>query len=116
MKLLIADDNPSIRRLIRLIVGKNFDEIFECENGFDAVQSFAKHKPDWVLMDIGMPRVDGLMATQSIMKDYPDAKVIILSENMDESIRVFAKKIGARAFATKDDLLKIRTNYRSIEN
>lgn len=109
MKLLIADDNRFIRRLLRLIVEKYFDEILECENGFDAFQAFIDHKPDWVLMDIEMPQIDGLTATKAIIKKYPQAKIILLSEDVDNKSQEFAMKAGACAYAPKDNLLKIRS-------
>lgn len=109
MKLLIADDNPHIRYLLGEIVGNDFDEIFECENGFEAIYSFEKNKPDWVLMDLEMPLMDGLTATQSIIEKYPKAKIIILSEDIDKKSRHFAKKIGANACAMKDNLLQVRS-------
>jgi CheY-like chemotaxis protein len=107
MKLLIADDNAFMRRLIRQIVGSYFTDIFECENGFDAVQSYKKHEPDWVLMDLEMPYVDGLTAIENIKEIYPLAKIIIVTKYDEEPYRRAADKVGATAFATKDNLLNI---------
>lgn len=113
MKALIADDNRFIRRLIRLIVEDYFDEILECENGFDAFQSFIIHKPDWVLMDVEMPHIDGLTATKAIIEKYPQAKIIILSEDIDKKSQKSAMKVGACGYAPKDNLLKIRSMIRA---
>lgn len=107
MRLLIADDNAFMRRLIRQIVGSYFNEVFECENGFDAVQSYNKNKPDWVLMDLEMPFVDGLTATGIIMKVHPLAKIIIVTKFDEEHYQKIAKEVGAFAFVKKDDLLKL---------
>ncbi|MEK7725071.1 MAG: response regulator [Acidobacteriota bacterium] len=107
MKLLIADDNAFMRRLIRQIVGQYFQEIFECKNGFDAVQLYKLHQPDWVLMDLEMPSIDGLIATSIIKEVFPMAKIIIVTKYNDEPYRQAAKKVGAFDFIAKDNLLHI---------
>lgn len=111
MTLLIADDNAFMRRLIRQIVGEHFLNIFECENGYDAVRLYKKHQPDWVLMDIEMPHLDGLMATEIIKKLFPPAKIIIVTKFADELYRKAAQNVGATAFSSKDDLLHIASYF-----
>lgn len=109
MKLLIADDNAFMRRLIRQIVGNYFQEVFECDNGFSAIQFYKLHQPDWVLMDLEMPNINGITATKIITEVFPEAKIIIVTKYDEEHYRLAAKEVGAFAFATKDNLLNIWT-------
>src|SRR6185436_615807 len=71
--LLIVDDNREMRQLIKSIVRKSCDEIFECEDGDEVLDAFAAHRPDWVLMDVEMKRMDGLKATTQLVGSYPQA-------------------------------------------
>ncbi len=59
MTLLIVEDNPAMRRLMRRLVDGLADEIGECSDGVEAVALYAELQPDWVLMDIEMPRLNG---------------------------------------------------------
>jgi CheY-like chemotaxis protein len=56
MRLLIVEDNLEMRRLIVHVVRKLSDAIFECEDGAEALSAYREHLPDWVLMDIEMPK------------------------------------------------------------
>ena len=67
MKLLIVENNQDMRRLIVQIVRKLSDAIFECEDGSEALAAYREHQPDWVLMDIEMPLIDGISATRQII-------------------------------------------------
>ena len=108
MKLLIVEDSPSIRRVIRSIVSTLADEVYECEDGADALQAYAAHKPDWVLMDIAMKNVNGIAATKSIKDQYPDAKIIIVT-NLDEAdLREAARQAGACGYVLKDNLFEVQ--------
>ena len=107
--LLIVDDNAEMRQLVKRIATKVSDEIFECEDGDEALASFARHHPDWVLMDIEMKRMDGLKATAQLVAHYPEAKVIIVTKHADTQTRAAAIEAGACAFCSKDDLLSLRS-------
>lgn len=107
MVLLIVDDNVFMRSLIRQIVSSYFTEIIECADGFEAIQTYKLKEPDWVLMDIEMPIIDGLTATDLIRKIYPKAKIVIVTKHDDELFRAAAAKAGAIAFASKDNLFNI---------
>jgi CheY-like chemotaxis protein len=107
--LLIVDDSPEMRRLMREIAAKASDEVFECEDGDEVLAAFTAHYPDWVLMDVEMKRVDGLRATTALMKLHPKAKVIIVTKYADDETRRAATAAGARFFLAKDDLLSLRS-------
>ena len=107
--LLIVDDNREMRQLIRSIVSKVVDEVFECEDGDEALAAFTKHHPDWVVMDVEMKRMDGLQATAQLITHYPQAKIIIVTKHADTQTREAASEAGACAFCSKDDLLSLRS-------
>jgi len=66
MKLLIVDDNASSRKLIKTFLADLNCEMFECSDGSEAVAEYLAHHPDFVLMDIQMPRMDGIRATKCL--------------------------------------------------
>lgn len=104
MKLLIADDSSAIRSFIKNICKDMFNEIFECEDGRDAVEIYKKEFPDWVLMDIKMKEMDGITAAKLIYEEYPAAKIVIVSQYNDEGIYEASIKSGAVGFINKEDL------------
>ena len=107
MKLLIVDDNPDMRSILRSICNDKFTEINECEDGYEAIDAYENQKPDWVLMDIKMTKMDGIKATEEIKTRYPDAKIIIVSQYDDKRIIEASIKSGAREFVNKDNLERI---------
>jgi CheY-like chemotaxis protein len=84
MKLLIVEDNPSVRRILKMIVKSLANDILECADGAESVDIYRSEKPDIVLMDINLGETDGITATRQIRTFDPQAKVIIVT-NFDES-------------------------------
>src|SRR5436305_4860336 len=80
MKLLIVEDNAGMRRLIKSVVQDLVDKVMECEDGAGAFQAYIDFLPDWVLMDIKMPKMDGLTATLTIKNAFPDANICIVTD------------------------------------
>ena len=106
--LLIVEDNPSMRRLIKSVVKDLALSVYECADGADALNAYEAHCPEWVLMDVEMERVDGLTATREIMNLHPEAKIMILTKYGTERMREKAKMAGASEYVLKENLLKIR--------
>jgi CheY-like chemotaxis protein len=106
--ILIAEDNPAVRRMIRSLVEDIDPQIIECEDGGRAVKMFEEHKPEWVLMDVHMRPVDGLMAMRTILERHPKARVIIVTQYADARTRETALAMGAHAFVGKADLMSVR--------
>lgn len=104
MNLLIAEDNSSMRLLLRSMVADVAESVWECVDGEEACASYAEHRPDWVLMDVNMPNVDGLEATRRIVERFPGANVMIVTEYDDDALRERALELGARDYVLKDDL------------
>ena len=113
MKILIVDDNYSVRKMIRNLLSQAADEIFECNDGDKVVELYSLHKPDWVLMDIKMKNMDGIKATYELKQSFPGAKVIILTNYSAEDFREDAKKAGAHEFVNKEDVLSVNTIIRN---
>lgn len=106
--ILIAEDNPLMRKLLRGMVADLDEQIVECSNGEDACRLYEQHSPDWVLMDVSMQIMDGLTATRQILSRCPSAKVVIVTEHDDAATRERAFEAGAFAFFGKDDLFPLR--------
>ena len=104
MKILIVEDNAGVRRLLRRVVGETASCIIECADGEDALAAYREQRPDIVLMDIRMPRVDGLAATRQIVEAYPSARIVVVTDYDDETLRRTAKEAGACAYALKQNL------------
>lgn len=112
--MLIVDDNAMVRQLIAEIMKPVAMEIRECADGEDALPAYNKLKPDMVLMDVRMKRVDGIEATRRIRKVHPAAKVIIVTDVDDNAVRQAARTAGACGYALKDNLLDLPRLVESL--
>ena len=108
MKLLIVDDDERIRRLIKTVVADESAIFCECGDGAQARACYAEHQPDWVLMDLTMPEVDGLTATREIKVSHPAARVIIVTNHDSAALREAAAGAGAVGYVVKENLLELR--------
>ena len=101
--VVLVDDHKLVRDGVRTILerGAEFHVVGEAENGADAVHLCRKSQPDIVLMDIGLPGMNGIETTNELLRHCPGIKVIILSMFDDENSVVSAIRSGARAFVLK---------------
>ncbi len=103
-RVLIVDDEALVRAGLRMILSASDDleVVAEAEDGADAVDAVRAHRPDVVLMDIRMPRLDGLAATQAVLALDPAPRVVVLT-TFDLDDYVFrALEAGASGFLLKD--------------
>ena len=106
--LLIVEDNPSMRRLIKSVVADLAVSVHECADGLDALAAYEAFCPEWILMDIEMKGKDGFTTTREIMQIHPEAKVLILTKYGTQRMREEAKNAGACEYVLKENLLTIR--------
>jgi DNA-binding NarL/FixJ family response regulator len=101
--VLLADDHTIVREGIRklLELDAGLEVVGEAREGREAVALAKKLRPNVVLMDIAMPRLNGLEATRQVLKDLPTAKVLILSAHNDDAYIANATKCGAVGFLLK---------------
>lgn len=104
IKVLIAEDHKIVREGICSLLSKEADikVIAEAEDGAAAVQLARELLPDVVVMDIGLPNLNGIEATRQIVADVPGVKVIALSMHSDRRYILEMLKAGAKAYLLKD--------------
>ena len=104
IRVLLADDHTLIRAGLRLVVEQRpeFAVVGEAADGRQAVALAQSLKPDVVVMDIGMPGLNGIEACLQIRGSLPDTQVVMLSMHSDEGYVLRALKAGARAYLLKD--------------
>jgi PAS domain S-box-containing protein len=106
LRVLIVDDHEATRRGLRSLLSSRSDwEVCgEAEDGIEAVEKAIALRPDVVLMDISMPRMNGLDATRVIRRDLPASKVVIVSQNDPAIVRRQALGVNAAGCVSKSDL------------
>jgi DNA-binding NarL/FixJ family response regulator len=104
IRVMVVDDHAMVRDGIRALVGvqKDMQVIAEAVDGKDAVDKVKKYAPDIVLMDIVMPVMNGLKATEVICKECQKTKVLMLSQYDDEENIRESRKVGACGFIPKN--------------
>jgi two-component system, NarL family, response regulator NreC len=104
LRILLADDHIVMRSGLRALLERqpNLEVVGETENGRQAVEFAESLKPDVVVMDVGMPVLNGIEATKMIVTTHPTTAVVILSMHADESYVMRALKAGARGYLLKD--------------
>jgi DNA-binding NarL/FixJ family response regulator len=106
MRLLLVDDDARFRETLRhLLAQRNEAEILgEAEDGEAAIRLAETLKPDVVLMDLAMPRMNGLEVTRHLKARRPEVRIVIITVHDDEAYRRTALAAGAEAFLVKKTL------------
>ena len=104
LRILLADDHKLLRSGLRLLLERQPDMsvVAEADDGREAVRNSATSKPDVVVLDIGMPNLNGIEACVQITQENSAIAVVMLSMHSDESYVLRALKAGARAYLLKD--------------
>ena len=102
--VVIADDSPTLRRIVTSVLSKDGFEVVAAEDGVQAVQAVFQHQPDAVVLDVQMPRVSGYVAARLLKDDWQtaDIPVIMLTSLDAASDRYWASQAGADRYLTKD--------------
>ena len=103
IKVLIADDQELIRQSLQIVLDSKPEiEVTDiAANGQEVIRSIRKNRPDVILMDIRMPKMDGVQCTKIIKENYPDIKIIILTTFDDDEYVYNALKFGASGYLLK---------------
>ncbi len=104
VRLLIADDHALVRSGLRSLLKRepDFEIAGEAEDGREAVELCRGLRPDLVLMDMRMPRMDGLEATRAIKREHPKTRVLMVTMHDDQDYMLEAIKAGAAGYVLKD--------------
>ena len=104
VRVLVVDDQALVREglMTLLDAAPNITPVAAAADGEEAVALASRHRPDVVLMDLRMPRLDGVEATRRIREAQPDTEIVVLTTHADDDSILDALRAGARGYLTKD--------------
>jgi DNA-binding NarL/FixJ family response regulator len=114
-RVLLADDHGLMRQVLGAILEQHYPTVSivgEAANGMEAVSMAAALKPDGILMDINMPKIDGIEATKQIKAAQPMIRIIGLTVIEDEHVTQAMKAAGAEAVLLKDEMHELQEAIR----
>jgi two-component system KDP operon response regulator KdpE len=100
LRVLVVDDEPAIRRFLRVSLGAHGCTVFEAASGQEALAGVTAHRPDLVILDLGLPDIDGLEVTRQL-RGWTHLPIIILSVRGEEAQKIAALDAGADDYLTK---------------
>jgi DNA-binding NarL/FixJ family response regulator len=103
-RVAIVDDQPVFRQTLTQVLEREPDlcVVAEAGNGVNGIRLVREHNPDVVLMDLSMPGMGGLQATEIITSNFPNTRVITLSMFSDDTMRTISHQTGACSYLCKD--------------
>ena len=104
VRILLVDDHAVVREGLRSFLEseQTFSVVGEAADGIEAVDAFLKHRPDITIMDVRLPKQSGIEATQKIVSQYPDARIIVMTTFEGDGYIHAALEAGAWAYLLKD--------------
>jgi len=116
IRTVIADDHEIVRHGLKaLLENEGCEVVAEYSTGREAVEGATKLSPDVIVLDISMPDLNGIDATQQITKQVPDSKVVVLTMHDSEELARKVLEAGARGFVLKSDAVRdLATAVRSV--
>ncbi len=105
MKIIIIDDDPLVVNSLKTIVGASGIEVLAVGyDGIEAVDLYKKHRPDLILMDIRMEKLNGIEATKEIIEYDPEAKILLITTFQDDEYILSAINLGCRGYILKQNI------------
>ncbi len=116
LRVLVVDDEPAIRRFLRASLMAHGNEVFEAATGQDALSAVVAHRPDLIILDLGLPDMNGVEVTRRL-REWTPVPIIILSVREHETDKIAALDAGADDYLTKpfgvgELLARMRTAIR----
>ncbi|AZF60118.1 response regulator transcription factor [Pseudomonas sp. R11-23-07] len=116
--VIIVDDHPVVRMTLRILLeGEGYKVVGEAGNGADAVDLIRELQPGTVILDIGLPKVDGLTVISRLIGLRQPVKIIVLTAQISNHIAMRCMEAGAHGFVAKhDDLCELINAMRAVKN
>ncbi len=104
-RVLVVDDHPLIRDTLTALLAATagIEVVGECEDGSEVPAAVWRTRPDVILMDLQMPKVDGLSATRAVLADHPDVRVVVLTGGLTATSAREARDLGVAGYLLKGD-------------
>ncbi|ADP72474.1 two component transcriptional regulator, winged helix family [Rhodomicrobium vannielii ATCC 17100] len=115
--VLVVEDEPQIRRLLRTSLGANGFAVVEAINGKAAFEAITRERPEVILLDLGLPDMDGLAIIETLRSSGDKTPIVVLSSRGEEATKVEALDLGADDYVTKpfgvaELIARLRTSLR----
>ena len=109
LRVLIVDDDAAFAEGLRAVLADvdRIDVVATAANGAEALRLAREQEPDVILMDIAMPRMDGVSAARRLRKTCPNARVVMLTGSDVEADRNRAREVGAVDYLRKEDVVRV---------
>ncbi len=116
LNIMIVDDSSVVRRVLStMLTSLGYKVVKTASTGAEAVSAYKTCNPDVVIMDITMPNMDGIEATEKIMASYPDARIIVATSHAEKDVVLRARTAGARGYILKPTGLdKLRATLETV--
>ena len=117
LQILIVDDNPQVRSGIRTLLQTHQDWTIcgEASDGIEAIQKAGEFKPEVILLDISMPKMNGLTALPLILEKSPGSQIIVLTLHESVDTARVASRVGASAYITKSLMNELLPALEAIQ-
>jgi len=108
LRILIVDDHPVVRRGLRALLSARpgWEVVDEAANGVEAVDKSGQLSPDVVVLDLSMPRMDGLEACRLIRKNVPESEILVVTQHDSPQMMREAEAAGARGYVVKSNIAR----------
>ena len=118
MNILIVDDDQLVSGALKMILDVNEEVNVSAigNDGSEAVTLYRKYRPDVLLMDIRMEKMDGLTAAEIILREFPDAKILLLTTFSDDEYIIKALRLGAKGYLIKQDYTSILPALKAVHS